>query len=45
MSMAHRKANDASSELNRELSHAKRALKDERTKEIINGLRKERALI
>jgi ATP synthase F1 gamma subunit len=42
MSMAHSKADDASSELNLELNHAKRALKDERTREIISGLRKER---
>ena len=45
MSSAHKKAKDASSDLDRELNHAKRAIKDERAKEIINGLRKERVSI
>lgn len=45
MSAAHRKAQDASKDLGRELNRARRAVKDERTKEIINGLGKEEVLI
>lgn len=45
MSAAHRKAWDASHELGQELNHAKRALKDERTKEIINGLKREKVYL
>ncbi len=45
MSVAHTKARDASKDLHTELNHAKRAIKDERTKEIINGLWKERLYI
>ena len=40
MSAAHRRANDTVDELKLSYSRAKRAIKDERLKEIINGLRK-----
>jgi F0F1-type ATP synthase gamma subunit len=45
MSVAHTKAKDASRDLHTELNHTKRIIKDERTKEIINGLRKEKVYI
>jgi F-type H+-transporting ATPase subunit gamma len=45
MTAAHSKAREASRDLDRELSHAKRALTDERAKEILNGLRRERMSI
>lgn len=40
MSAAHRRANDTVDELKLSYSRAKRAIKDERLKEIVNGLRK-----
>jgi F-type H+-transporting ATPase subunit gamma len=45
MTAAHSKAREASRDLDRELSHAKRSLTDERAKEILNGLRRERLSI
>jgi F0F1-type ATP synthase gamma subunit len=43
MSAAKEKANDTKSELHLEFNRSKRAIKDARLKEIINGLRKARA--
>ncbi len=45
MTAAHHRARDASRDLGLELNHAKRAIKDEGAKEILNGLKKERAFI
>lgn len=42
MTMAHDKADDSKSELHLDYNRAKRAAKDERLKELINGLRKVR---
>ena len=43
MSAAQRRAKDSAEDLHLQLNYAKRSLKDERTIEIINGLRKEMA--
>ncbi len=45
MSSAHTKAEELRGDFHSQYSHAKRAMKDERLKEIINGLRKIRATV
>lgn len=42
MTVAHDRANDSKSEIHAEYNHARRAVKDERLKEILNGLKKTR---
>ncbi len=42
MTMAHEKSDESKTELHMQFNRAKRAIKDERLKEIINGLRKSR---
>lgn len=45
MSAAHERADDSKAEIHLQFNRAKRALKDERLKEIINGLRKARLTV
>jgi F0F1-type ATP synthase gamma subunit len=43
MSASHERADDGKKELHLEYNRAKRSVKDERLKELVNGLKKSRA--